>query len=226
MSLLSDLYGREFDSIKNSHPNLQSVFKDNFWHLVGSVDIIDEFGVNWDNYQIKILFPHDFPNAVPIMYETGGRIEQNDDNHINPGGSCCLSVPALEMIILKKGITISRFLEELAIPFLANQTYKEKTGDYANGEFGHGVSGLYQFYTQAFDNDNPLVIFKGFEAIILNKIPGRNDPCFCGAEEKFKNCHLKSIEYLSPVSRKILTKDFQVIKNAVEQIIKDDNNKN
>jgi len=207
MGHLSKFYNKEFESLRELYPNLKAVFNGKLWQLQGSLDIIDELGKKWDSYNIKIVFPYNYPNATPVLFETEGRIPHEADFHINTDGSCCLTVPALEVINLKRGINALDFIRELVIPFLANQTYMRKLGDYAGKEFGHGPKGIYQFYKDVFKIDDTGLLISAIERVTNNNLPGRNDPCFCGSSLKFKRCHHIAIEYLIPVSKNILLRD-------------------
>ena len=216
MGYRSEFYSREFKSISPEYPSLQLVFEGRNWQLKGCIEIKDEFGKVWDTYNVKVIYPSKFPKEVPILYEVGGRIPKDDEHHINMDGSCCLSIPALEMITLKKGITTSSFLKELAIPFLANQTYKRKTGKFAGDEFRHGVDGLYQFYSDTFSTKDLCTILTLLAKIVLNQLPERNELCSCESGRKYKHCHLRAVQYLSPVSSEILINDYQFLYDAVQ----------
>lgn len=212
-------YSREFQALEHENPALKPVFENNHWQLVGALDVVDEFGKKWDQYQVKIIYPHEYPNKVPVMFEIGGRIPHEADYHVNGDGSCCLSVPALEMIILKKGITTINFLQKLAIPYLANQTYRCKKGHFEGEEFAHGAGGIFQFYSDLFCTQNPLLILTLLGEIILNQLPDRNDPCTCKSGKKYKKCHLRAVQYLSPVSKEILINDYQRLEKAIRNTI-------
>lgn len=208
MNTLSEYYRKEFNSIKEQFPNLYPKLENGLWELIGVIDVHDENGKYWDSYEVKIRFPPNYPKGTPTMFEIGGKIPPEADYHVNNDGSCCISVPAMEMIILKKGIRILDFIEKLAIPYLANQTFKRLTGKYANGEYGHGFFGTFEFYKSAFKTESMIEIMEGLMCIIKNTLPTRNNPCFCGKNKKYKHCHLETVRYLRPVSNNILIQDF------------------
>lgn len=223
MGYLSKFYSLEFESVAKGFPDLKPEFENNQWQLVGRIDVIDEFGEKWDQYNVKIVFPHRYPKEMPIMFETGGRIPREDDYHVNPDGSCCLSVPAMEMIICSRGISAANFIQELAIPYLANHTYKRKFNKFAREEYDHGIGGLYQFYADAFKSEQWNLIMAGLRKIVLNELPQRNDLCFCGSAKKYKNCHRQSVEYLSPVSKERLAMDHEIFRVALKKILEQKN---
>lgn len=216
MSHFGTFYLNEFKILKDEYPTLKPAFENNHWQLGGTLDVIDEFGKKWDQYEVKIIYPHEFPKKVPVMFETGGRIPREPDYHVNSDGSCCLSVPALEMILLSKGINTINFIRELAIPYLANQTYKRKKGHFAGEEFAHGAGGIYQFYSEVFQTQNSVLIISLLGKIIINQLPGRNNPCPCNSGAKYKKCHLKAVQFLSPVRSEILINDYHQLIRAIE----------
>jgi hypothetical protein len=224
MGHLSKFYNKEFESIRELYPDLKAVFNGKLWQLKGYLDIIDEFGKKWDRYRVKIVYPYNFPNATPVLFETEGRIPHEADFHINSDGSCCLTVPAMEIVILKRGINTLDFIRELVIPFLANQTYKRKLGDYAGKEFGHGSKGIYQFYKDVFKIDDTGHLISAIGRVLNNSLPGRNDSCFCGSSLKFKRCHQSAIEYLKPVPKDIILKDFRTLEEYRNEKINLKNN--
>ena len=219
MGFLNDFYSREFDALERAYPSIKPGFENKHWQLVGTLDVVDEFGKKWDQYQVKIIYPHEFPRKVPVMFEIGGRLPREAGYHVNVNGSCCLSVPAREMIILSKGINTINFLQELAIPYLANQTYRQKKGRYAGEEFAHGADGVYQFYSEVFQTQNAIVILTLIGKIALNQLPDRNDSCPCNSGKKYKHCHLLAVQHLSPVSQEILLSDYMHLDKAIKLTI-------
>lgn len=219
MKYLEKFYTKEFKSVADKYSKLKLYFRNNKWGLEGKVDIIDDKGKEWDTYEIKIVFPHNYPKSIPILYEVGGRLKLLPEFHVNKDGSCCLAPAAMEMAILKGKITIIDYMEELVIPYLANQTYREKTGKYANGEFGHGALGIYEFYQGLFNTKSISFIITVLQKIVNKDLPSRNDSCFCKSGKKYKKCHLKSIQYLSPVNNDILNKDCKTLLDGVNAIL-------
>ena len=64
----SAFYSREFDALAHEYPTLKPVFENEHWQLVGTLDVVDEFGKKWDQYQVNIIYPHEFPKKVPVMF--------------------------------------------------------------------------------------------------------------------------------------------------------------
>lgn len=157
--------------------------------LKGSIDVVDDDGGYWDNYEVSILVSSNYPMELPILLETGKKIERHEDWH-NREGICCLSTNAKMYSVLGKNITLFNWLEKFAHPFLANHVYRIKTGNYANKEFDHGTEGIIQGYCEIFNVTTEIEVIEKLKFICGSKKLGRNDSCFCGSGKKYKKCFL------------------------------------
>lgn len=158
--------------------------------IKGSIDVIDDEGGYWDNYDVNILIPRAYHLDLPILIETSNKIIRHEDWH-NRDGICCLSTNAKMFSVLGKDISLFNWLEKFAHPFLANHVYKIKTGNYANNEFDHGTEGIIQGYCEIFNLTYANEVIDRINLIIGNKKQGRNHLCFCGSGKKYKKCFLE-----------------------------------
>lgn len=164
---------------------------DNFY-VFGSVEIIGDDNVKWDEYEIKIYIPKEgYPFIFPKLFEIGGKIPNNPDWHTFPDGSCCVAVRPIMQIHKQKGIDIYRYYNEFVIPYFANQTYRKLTGNYVN-EYEHGQYGIEQYYKELLGEQNLKSINSLLTKIYYNVLPNRTNKCFCGSNKKYRHCH-KSI---------------------------------
>lgn len=157
--------------------------------LKGSIDVVDDDGGYWDNYEVSILVPSNYPMELPILLETGKKIERHEDWH-NREGICCLSTNAKMYSVLGKNITLFNWLEKFAHPFLANHVYRIKTGSYANKEFDHGTEGIIQGYCEILNLNSTSEVIEKLKLICGIIKLGRNAPCFCNRDKKYKQCFL------------------------------------
>jgi SEC-C motif len=170
--------------------------------LEGTIDIEDESGNFWGKYQIRLVLTEKFPHEFPKMYEIGGKIPKNLDWHTYSDGSCCTTIRTNELLVAKNGITILKFLNEFGVPYLANHKHKELCGEYASGEYSHGLPGFLEFYQEKLNSKQLEVIVMALDILLENKTIDRNSICFCGSEKKFKRCHAASIHELSSLPKK------------------------
>ncbi len=130
------------------------VFEDGYWVIYGFLDVIDGEGNNWETYEVKIVFPDNFPEELPMVFEESGKIERTSNWHINPDGTCCLGPRAKLVLELPEGITLKSWIDRHVIPFLANHTFKVRQKDYASGEYKHGAKGIFQYYMEWLNVDS------------------------------------------------------------------------
>lgn len=198
------------------YPKLRKpVLENGLWVIYGRLDIIDKNGANWDTYEVKIEFPEEYPTDVPKFFEEEGKIERDKNWHVSGNGSCCLG-PRVKMLLeLSDGITLARWLELQAIPFLANHYLKKKTGKYIGDEFPHGAKGILKFYGQWWKLENKDEIVAQLRKISGRVKIGRNERCYCDSGIKYKKCHLRATDYMGvPIT--VFSKDLRDIETELQ----------
>lgn len=139
-----------------------------------------------DNYELKISVPSGFPNAVPLVWESGGRIPQ--EWHRNPGMSLCLGTPtAIRLRTLEVG-TMDKFVEVLVVPYLYQHSYYENYGEMPFGELDHGIKGVLRDFQDRFavGDENAargMVFLASLRRRVANKWP-----CPCGVGMRLGRC--------------------------------------
>lgn len=187
---------KEYSIAVSEFSNLRGpIIEDNHPVIYGRIDAIDSAGNNWDTYEVKIIFPNEYPKDVPILYEIGGGIIRDKDWHINPDGSCCLGPRVKLLKELNGEINLSNWLKVHVVPFLANHHYRIRTGEYAGKVYSHGAQGIVEFYQELWSLNKRSEIIQKLKLITHRIKIGRNDKCYCGSGEKYKKCHLYSSEF-------------------------------
>lgn len=164
------------------------------------LEVSDGHGSRWGSFRVTILFPADYPHAPPLMFEDQGRIKPEADWHVNKNGSLCLGPEVSELRKYMGRAHLVDWLERSAMPFLANHLYKERTGNYLNGEFAHGVQGIWEYYLNEWNCSHEEVI-RRLAYLSGEKTPTRQDPCYCGSQLPWKNCHLQRDMLNQPLIR-------------------------
>lgn len=187
------------------------------WRIKGHIDVIDDEGGYWDTYEVRIIIPDGYPEQLPILIETSKKIERHEDWH-NTDGICCLSTNAKMFTTLKGDITLLRWLEKFAHPFLANHVYKIKTNAYASSEFEHGTAGLLQGYFEIFETLNVHEVIRMLRLMSGCLPMSKNAKCFCGSGKKYKRCFLlnPNIHY-QKIPLQILKADLYHIKKYLNK---------
>jgi hypothetical protein len=190
-----NLIQHQFLEVKSKYPKLSSpVHEGKMWRISGHIDVIDDEGGYWDTYDVTILLFNDYPESLPILIETGKKIQRHVDWHISKEGICCLSTPAKMYHDLAGNITLLRWLNMFAHPYLANHVYKIKTGGYAGSEFSHGNKGIVEGWKLILGTSDSKQLLWHLEHLVWIKQSALNRPCFCGSGKKYKRCFLLNIE--------------------------------
>jgi len=160
------------------------------WQIDGVIDVIDDEGGYWDSYDISIIIPSSYPDDLPFLIESGKKIERHEDWHMSPNGVCCLSTKAKMFYDLGGDITLLRWLDQFAHPFLANHVYRMKTKHYAHDEFSHGVPGIIEGWKKILNVHSTSEILQQLEYMAGNKTLPRNRKCYCKSGKLYKRCYL------------------------------------
>ncbi len=204
--------GKDINSVLNTYPKLKYFYKGNNRCLLGEIDIFDTDNNYCDSFNVRIMIPKDYPMSFPKLYEIGNKIKTIDSSHINEDESCCVCSLQEEDIRKRKGITIFEYIKEFTIPFLANILYYRENGEYANGEYKHGIEGIIQYYQELLNKNQVDEILCEINTITTNKFK-RNAECYCGSGLKLKKCHLNTVNELNKLSKERLSEDILIMKN-------------
>ena len=192
--MIADNYQTFIDQLiiaNQKYPNLRIKEVGGIQILKGLLDIPDDNDEVIKSYSIEIHFSKCFPFCFPILFEAGEDIPNEADWHKYEDGSCCITIPPNERLICKDGISVLHFIENHAIPYLANQLLRKTNGYYKNGEYAHGNAGFIQFYSSLFKTADPKKWYEYMSMAFLHQPVKilRNQPCFCGSKLKYKKCH-------------------------------------
>jgi hypothetical protein len=182
---------KHFLDAREKYPKLQHFIQENnTWKINGVIDVIDDEGGYWDSYEISIIMLDDYPDSLPILIETSNKIERHIDWHMMSGGVCCLSTQAKMFYDLGGDITLVKWLNKFAHPFLANHVYRIKKGHYASEEFSHGNKGIIEGWKKIIPLKDNNQILAYLQHMVGVKRLSLNQPCFCGSRKKYKRCYL------------------------------------
>ena len=141
-----------------------------------------------DSYQLKILFPKNYPKVVPTVFETEHNIIREPEYHTYKDGSFCLGSEIKLKSILFETPNISDFFSEILDPFLYSVTYKLKYDQYPNGDLDHGEAGLIDDYEDLFHVEGKSSVLKVLNALGKRKRVANKLPCPCGCKNRLGKC--------------------------------------
>ncbi len=146
-------------------------------------------GTICDQFNIELLVPYGFPQVVPVVKETKGRIPKNGDFHVNPDGSLCLGSPLRLLSIVNNSPDLVVFAERCLIPYFYAVSVKLKYGDdFMFGELDHGNSGALDDYSLLLGLEEDYQIIQAFRLMGLKKRVGNKKVCPCGCGKKLGKC--------------------------------------
>lgn len=173
-----------------------------------------ENGILIEAYDLIIGFPEGYPYCFPIVEEISKKIPRELDRHVKGDGTLCFANPYDEYSACRNGITLTWFLEEIVNAHLCREYVREKKGSYPTGERSHGNEGIWETYYEIFETRDKGKILIHLNLIFNHRSLGRNSPCYCGGDKKYKACH----EKIEPV---IMWPGRVVAKNIYEILKKD-----
>jgi hypothetical protein len=94
------------------------------------------------------------------------------------------------------GSTIVYFIERLVKPFFVWQIdYDLNDGKSSIGEWGHNLQGIFEFYFEILNTNNPKVVVK-FLKYLTSKHIKLHWPCFCASGNQLRFCHINLLKEL------------------------------
>jgi len=175
------------EEIKDVFPNLHFYLRNEVIVLEGSFPVVHDKAV-LDRYSIKITFPKNYPDSVPVVEEVGGRIPRTFERHINPSGTACLFLPELRYEAWPPGSSFLEFLNGPVHNFFLGQSLVENGGEWPFGTWDHGQKGTLDYYKQFFNTNDTNVVMRLLASVAIPKIRGHL-PCPCGSGKITRYCH-------------------------------------
>jgi len=172
-------------------------------YIKGVLEVVDISGKFWESYEVEIHWKDGFPFRFPNVFETGGKIPKIADWHVyEDTQSCCIAVLPEELIICKEGITLNQFIANEVKAYFFNQTFRRVEGYYKNGEYGHGLLGIFEYFESHLktNGDARGMISLMIEIAYVGR-PGRTHLCFCGSKNKFRKCHRDAFDKLGLIGK-------------------------
>jgi hypothetical protein len=198
------IYERELDFVHSNYCDLH------FKEVAGTIMILGSFEfqavygqrqIN-DIFQLKIVFPHDYPDNVPATYETAHRIR---NFHINPDMTLCLGSPLELHAIYFENPCLETYINKILIPYFVRYVHFEKTGHVLYGELEHGRKGLLR-YIRDLTGTRDDVLAKYLLELYLMGTADTSFECPCGSRLVFSDCHKKRLQSLQYVPKYLIRK--------------------
>jgi hypothetical protein len=204
------------NSIEENFSTLHFVMENDVVFIRGALHLPENLGF----YSIEIELLNDYPDSVPLVRETGGKIKRDGDHHIWTTGNCCLFVEEETFRYYPKGTTIKDFVQKVVTGHFINQKYFELTDKWLEGDRSHGLEGKLEFYQHELKTDNIVFIYRFIEHLAKVNIK-KYWACFCGSKKLMQNCHLKLLlDYRKKITPQIAKNTLLMFDHAIEELRK------
>ncbi len=174
-----------------------------------------------ENYEVEISFPSDYPYNMPLVIETGNKIQpRNATRHIFVEGNLCFGNKQDTLRLCRNGITFKWFLDKILNPHLCREYVRDKTGKYPTGERSHKTEGIWEGYYEVFKTTDKERILKDLNLLLMYPIFSKNKECYCGSGRKYKRCHERWLPLIFDIGRNNVKKLFNELKADFESLKK------
>jgi hypothetical protein len=188
--------------------------EDSIPFLEGIIKLFDQNREAYDYYAIRVECTPDYPNSFPFVYETRGRLPHNIDWHLYSDGHFCICTPVEEYIHCAQGITLTTFIRNHVIPYLHNQSFREKEGYFLH-ERSHGAQGILESLYDVLHTEDLTNIYSLLTYIYTNNPSPRTSGCFCGSGKKYRHCHRGAYHSMKSMGQERLQSIIQYVKNII-----------
>jgi hypothetical protein len=147
-----------------------------------------------DSFEIELIIPNVYPQVVPRVRETRGKIESTYD-HVYPDGTLCLAVPTEERRIFWEQPSLLGFVNRLVIPYFYGYCHWNKYGEHPFDEHDHGAKGIAQHYLESLHLPDEVSALAVLSYLLEHGYRGHH-PCPCGSGEKVRKCHAQVLRTL------------------------------
>lgn len=179
--------------LRNTFPTLHA-----FRNKAGNVEVAGALVVRGasdeelDRYSISIELLPEFPDKLPIVRETGGRIPWDADRHVEPDGRACVMIEEDRWSCFPAGSSLIDFIHIPVANFFLSQSYFEEHGEWPFGEWKHGFGGVLQCYKLLIGTQSSLTVHR-FLYVLAKQDLKPHYECPCGSGKQIKKCCMAKI---------------------------------
>ncbi len=182
--------------LAGAYPNLHLfIDEDGAAEVRGTFPVPSHDGRVLDRYQVRIELPPDYPRAMPVVREIGGRIPWHPDYHAMPDGTACVLLPDDRWRCFPVGAPFKQFLDGPVHDFFLGQAIVERGGAWPFGEWSHGEKGILEYYCYLLGTEDRAVV-QGFLQVLSKADLKDHWECPCGSGQRKRRCCASRIREL------------------------------
>lgn len=142
-----------------------------------------------DTYSLRIEIPLGNPDTLVGVFEEGGRLRRDPDEHINDDGSFCLGSPLRLRLLMRESVGLVAFLERCLVPFLYAATWRSQGNvGYPFQELPHYGPGLIEDYGALLGIRGHRPIAIALELLSTRRRVANKRLCACGKGKRLGAC--------------------------------------
>ncbi len=145
-------------------------------------------------YQIELRIPPNFPQKIPVVFETGGRIPRS--YHQLQDGSLCLASETRLRLLLAEGLSIVGFVERCVVPYLYRYSYLKAHDEAPFGDLPHGAEGIQEDLRLLFGVHQESAVLPFVRVVAMKKQHANKRRCPCGSGRRLGHCHNRLVNRL------------------------------
>lgn len=186
-----EAFARETAKVRRAYPNLHS-FPDDQRVIIRGGFPVKVGATLLDRFQLAVTVPRGYPQVLPVVRETGGRIPCESDRHIEADGKACLFLEEETETYFPAGSSLLDFLQGPVNAFFVGQLHFEQFGTWPFGQRSHGPAGVVEFYAEKLGTQDRRAIVAAVDYLRYREIKG-HWPCPCGSGKRLRDCHMPKI---------------------------------
>jgi hypothetical protein len=141
-----------------------------------------------DSYDLRIEVGP-YPETLPKVFETGGRITRKVDEHVfESSGRLCLGSDLRLRQTIGPKLDLVAFADHCLVPFLYATTRRKSEGRFVLGELPHGNAGLYQDYQAILGVRDEKAVLAALRILAVKPSVANRHPCPCGCGKRLILC--------------------------------------
>jgi len=143
-----------------------------------------------DAYELRIEVP-DYPEQLPRVFEIGGRIPRDIDEHVFDTGHLCLGSELRLRLKIGAKLNLVHFADQCIVPYLYSTSRRQTEGRFVLGELAHGNQGLFDDYQDIFGVTNQAEVLAALRILATKPSSAGRHPCPCGCGKRLAQCQFR-----------------------------------
>jgi hypothetical protein len=181
-------FRHEKEEVERAYPELRFSTTVEQVEIAGTFPINDDDGVV-DRFSVRITLRRDYPDSLPIVQETDGRIPHHIDRHMLTSGEACVLLPEDRWRSWPRGSSLLSFISGPLRNFFIGQALVERGEPWPFGEWRHGLCGMQDYYREVFGTDDLAKARAYLMCLAAKKAKGHWD-CPCESGKRLRDCHM------------------------------------